>query len=169
MNRREFLKKGLEGIVIASSIPLISGCKKNPAESEPDSILNINSIIKDNIEYYMQTDKKDYKLGENVEMLYRVTNLGNKEVYFGFPTNKHYHFRVKKGVNKIWEMSTAAEDVATYFRLQHDSFKEFNEIWNLVDEYGIPVGPGDYQVIGELYTPPSNYYVPVPVPIKTIQ
>ena len=35
MNRREFLKKSLEGIVIAS-IPLISGCGKNPVSSDND-------------------------------------------------------------------------------------------------------------------------------------
>jgi len=66
MNRREFLKKGLEGIII-SSIPLISNCsKKNP-------IIYTGPIS--GIEYYMQTDKSVYKLGEKVKMLYRVTNL----------------------------------------------------------------------------------------------
>ena len=70
MNRREFLKKGLEGIIVG--IPLILDCGKNPVSSE----LNSNSFIKENIEYYIQTDKKDYKLGENVGMLYGVTNKG---------------------------------------------------------------------------------------------
>ncbi len=36
MNRREFLKKGLEGIVVGS-IPLIYNCGKNPIKSEPIS------------------------------------------------------------------------------------------------------------------------------------
>lgn len=31
MNRREFLKKGLEGIIV-SGIPFISGCGKNPVD-----------------------------------------------------------------------------------------------------------------------------------------
>ena len=35
MNRREFLKRGLEGIAIGS-IPLIYNCSKNPVESEPE-------------------------------------------------------------------------------------------------------------------------------------
>jgi len=39
MNRREFLKKGLEGIVV--SIPLISSCSKNPVGSKQGSGVNI--------------------------------------------------------------------------------------------------------------------------------
>jgi len=43
MNRREFLKKGLEGIVIAS-VPLISSCGKNPVESEFGRIIPWESV-----------------------------------------------------------------------------------------------------------------------------
>lgn len=39
MNRGEFIKKSLEGIVIASSIPLISGCGKNPFGPERGTIV----------------------------------------------------------------------------------------------------------------------------------
>ena len=38
MNRREFLKKGLEGIIVAS-IPFISRCSKNPIKSEPETMV----------------------------------------------------------------------------------------------------------------------------------
>ena len=34
----------------------------------------------------MQTDKSVYNLGENVEMLYMVKNLGSEDVRFGFPS-----------------------------------------------------------------------------------
>ncbi len=49
------------------------------------NLVNSNSIVEDDIEYYMQTDKDVYDLGENVEMLYRVTNLGSEDVSFTFP------------------------------------------------------------------------------------
>ncbi len=42
MNRREFLKKSLEGIVI--SIPLISGCGKNSSKYELE-IIDSNARI----------------------------------------------------------------------------------------------------------------------------
>jgi hypothetical protein len=43
------------------------------------NLVNSNSIIQDGIEYYIQTDKFVYDLGENVEILYRVTNLRDEE------------------------------------------------------------------------------------------
>ena len=52
MNRREFLKKSLESIVIGS-IPLISGCGKNPFKPEELSL----SISKS--EWYTTTHKTD--------------------------------------------------------------------------------------------------------------
>ena len=54
MNRREFLKKSLEGIVIGS-ILLISGYTKNPAKSETEEI--ILSISK--TEWYTTTNKTE--------------------------------------------------------------------------------------------------------------
>ena len=49
MNRREFLKRGLEGIVVGS-IPFISNCSKNPVNS------NINSNIGDGVNIYFLED-----------------------------------------------------------------------------------------------------------------
>ena len=56
MNRREFLKKSLEGIIVG--IPLISGCGKNPLKSDiyPKTIYGENlelSILK--AEWYTTT------------------------------------------------------------------------------------------------------------------
>jgi len=176
MNRREFIKKSLEGIVIfccICSIPLISGCKKNPVESEPESILNINSIIKDNIKYYVQTDKKIYSFGEEVEMMYKVTNLRDENVNFGFSSSKQYHFKVKTDHQIVWEMEMDGipEQVPSYFTLQPNESKEFNEVWGLVKDlkYEIPIVIGNYQVIGELWVSDSNYYVPLSVPVEIIQ
>jgi len=81
MDRREFLRKGLERIVIA--IPLISGCGKNPVKSD----LNSNSYVYENIEHYIQTDKSTYKLGEKIEILYRITNLGDEDLVLTFDEN----------------------------------------------------------------------------------
>ena len=169
MNRREFIKT-LEGIVIASSIPLISGCKKNPVESEPDSTLNSNSIIKDNIKYYMQTDKSVYNgKDEIVEMLYMVTNLGDENVSFYFSTEIQRQFTVEKNGTLVWNTDTDKPGMPTSFTLQTNEFKEFNEIWNLKWSYAprTRVEPGNYQVIGKLIFQ-RNRSVPVSVPIEVI-
>ncbi len=152
-------------------MPLILCIALIPSVTLADS----NSIIKDDIEYYMRTDKSVYTLGETVQMFYRVKNLGNQAVYFGFSTNKQYHFRVKSGGEHIWQMDTAANDIMTHFILQPGRSKKFNEIWNMVNDNGTrgesddyPVGVGSYQVIGELYLPMPEHHVPVPVSIEIV-
>jgi hypothetical protein len=57
-----------------------------------NATVNSNSIIQDDIEYYIQTDKSVYNLGEDVEMLYRVTNLRSEDVEFYFPNSPAWNF-----------------------------------------------------------------------------
>ena len=178
MNRREFIKKSLEGIVIfccICSIPLISGCKKNPVESEPDSILDSNSIIKDNIKYYMQTDKKIYNLGENVEMLYRVTNLGNDNVDFAFcfgPKDRQCRFTVEKDEEILWDTNNLPVTyVITYFTLGPFQSRDYVEKWDMLivneSKSGyVLVDSGIYNINGWLQGYIND---PVSVPIKIIQ
>ena len=63
MNRREFLKKSLEGIIV-SSIPLISSCEKNPVspdlESRKKIVFSSNRGGKYNI-YTINLDGSDLK------------------------------------------------------------------------------------------------------------
>jgi len=61
MNRREFLKKSLEGIVIAS-VPLISSCSKNPVDSEFGRIIPWESI--DGVNLGDTPDTVNKKLGD---------------------------------------------------------------------------------------------------------
>ena len=164
MNRREFLKKGLEGIIIGS-IPLIS-CSKNPVNSE--QYLN-NSIIKDNngerriqyksdifikndIEYCMKTDKKDYKLGEKVEIRYRVANVGKEPYVFSFPSSQWYDFNVKKLDEEIykWSYDKFFATVITNFGLNPGEYKEFVENWNMVYNNGDQIKTGNYFISGKL-------------------
>ena len=50
------------------------------------ALVNSNSIVQDGIEYYIQTDKAVYNLGENIEMLHRLTNVGNQTLNVAEPT-----------------------------------------------------------------------------------
>ena len=187
MNRREFLKRSLEGIIIGS-IPLISSCGKNPVESESE--LNNNSIVKDNIEYYMQTNKKEYKLGENVEMLYRVRNLGNKEVIFNFSDQVQYYFAATKDGNLTyywyspktkdgnlrWFAPKVGLPALSSFGLEPGGYKEYTETWNMIDERGTTdttddtlIAVGSYYIMGSLHPmllSQKNKYVPVSVSIN---
>ncbi|MHC4412663.1 MAG: hypothetical protein ACYSW6_06805, partial [Planctomycetota bacterium] len=57
--------------------------------------VNWNAIEVNDVEYYVQTDKSVYNLGENVEMLYKVTNLSNANVMFGFSSTPEWNFWVE--------------------------------------------------------------------------
>ena len=46
--------------------------------------VNFNTVEIDDIEYYIQTDKSVYNLTENVEILFRVTNLRDEEWTFNY-------------------------------------------------------------------------------------
>jgi len=98
MNRREFLRKSLEGIVIGT-IPLISSCGKNPVKSES---VNSSSIIRDNIEYYIRIDKFEYKLGEGVEISYKVINLKSKGVSLNTYQSPEFNILIQKDEENIW-------------------------------------------------------------------
>jgi len=57
------------GVITAVAAVLAGVCA---VEAVP---VNSNSVIKDGIEYYIETDKAVYELGEDVELFFRMTNL----------------------------------------------------------------------------------------------
>ncbi len=128
------------------------------------AIPNSNSIIKDDIEYYFQTDKAIYNLGKNVEMLYRVTNLRDENVTFYFPHYPVYQFWVEKDDERIWRAVSTRLFVVTELTLTPGEIREFPDdypppyMWDMLDDENDLVGVGTYDVIGGLYDGLENYY-----------
>ena len=91
--------KSLKKLICAGiSILFITTCAKA-------TLVNSNSIVQDGIEYYTQTDKAVYDLGENVEMLYRVANLSEDDIYFTFsygPLDNTCDWMVDQDELRIW-------------------------------------------------------------------
>ena len=121
--------------------------------------VNSNSKVVDGIEYYIQTDKAVYNLGENVEMLYRVTNLGDEEVTFGFPGSPEWNFWVERDGENIW---TAVEGwwwIGSGFTLAPSEYKEYPYLWDMRDhENNLLVNVGGYSVIGGLDGAATEFY-----------
>lgn len=70
-------KKNLKKLVCAGIVTLaLAGCARA-------TLVNSNSVVEDGVEYYIQTDKSVYDLGENVQILYRVTNVSENPVDIG--------------------------------------------------------------------------------------
>jgi len=147
---------------------------------EDNTPVNSNSILKDGIKYYMQTDKSIYHQGENVEMLYRVTNLRGEDVIFRFYDRVQYYFLVTSGGDPTWFAPKAGLPALSSFVLHPDGSNEYTETWNVIDENGTPWTPGDdfvalpgpYDVTGSLsdflFEEDKDKYLPVSVQIEIV-
>jgi len=140
---------------------------------EDNRPVNCNSIVKDGIEYYMQTNKSVYSLGETVEMLYRVTNLRDHEVTFNFNDQVQHYFTVKDNGNLIWDAPKVGPPAGSAFVLQPNGYKEYSETWDMVDNQGILITPGTYEITGSLHPvllarEDKDKYVPVSVSIEIV-
>ena len=141
-------------LVIMSLILMISENKSGAANS--------NSIIEDDIEYYIQTDKSIYDLGEDVEALYRVTNLKDEDwsITAFFPImDVLVSEKVEENFFQIWNWSWNQPHPMgpIVLRLQPGEAKELNIIWPQIDLNGsveiedhIQVPKGTYRVTGVL-------------------
>ena len=145
------------------------------------TLVNPNSIIQDGIEYYFQTDKSVYDLGENVEILYRVTNVTENPIYIGMVLNCEYgwcNFIITDDDNTdIWQHLRVIPPCGfRRFHLPPHGSKEYQRSWDMISDNGTfgdydddyPVGPGLYNIMGELRLDGGYERVPVSVSIEII-
>ncbi len=169
--------KNLKNLICAGIVTLVlAGC----AGEARGTLSNSSSIVEDGLEYYIELDKAVYNLGENVEMLYRVTNLTGNPVNIGMVANCEYawtHFIITDDNNtEIWEYVRSIPPCGwIMLRLEPDESKEYQKIWNMVNDNGTdttrddyPVGPGSYNITGELTLDGGYERVPVSVSIEII-
>ncbi|MBW8041183.1 MAG: hypothetical protein FVQ85_14430 [Planctomycetes bacterium] len=170
MAAKTFLKAIL-AISLFSLIMLLStSAQVNTTTLAPNSY----SIVKDKIEYYMQTDKAAYDVHENVQMLYRVTNVGKKDVEFIFtygPIDNTCDWMVDKDEIRIWDnLVRPVTWYGTSFNLGPSQSYEYMYMWYMTDKNGVNISTGNYAVTGVLGYPSSHErYVPVSVSIDIIQ
>jgi hypothetical protein len=140
---------------------------------------NSNSVVEGGIEYYIQTDKAVYDLGENVDILYRVTNLTENPITLGeghrWPDC--YGFIVKDNAdNNVWLLPRDIPILPTMnFGLSAYGSREYERLWNMMNDNGtsleiddFPVSTGLYTVTGELWLYEPYEKVPVSVSIEII-
>lgn len=139
------------------------------------TLVNSNSIIQEDIEYYIQTDKAVYNLGEDVDFLYRVTNLKDEEwrVEWFFPIfDVIAEEKDGENFNEIWNWSwdKIHHWGPIVFTLGPQESTELNEIWPQIDLNGsveiedhTQVPPGLYRIAGVCY--PTDVSIPVDITI----
>jgi hypothetical protein len=131
---------------------------------------NSNSIVQDGIEYYTQTDKAVYDLGEYVEILHRVTNLRDENVTFEFANIQQCAFSVWDGEIRVWGWPKYINPALSCFTLQPEGFKEYSKEWDMIGDNGLLISPGIYDVSGQLMGSSTSGIIPesVSVPIQII-
>jgi len=139
------------------------------------TVVNWNSIEVNDVEYYIQTDKAVYNLGEDVDFLYRVTNLRDEEwrIEWGFPIfDVIAEEKDGENFNEIWNWSwdkihPMGPIVVT---LGPQESIELNEVWPQIDLNGsveiedhTQVPPGLYRISGVCH--PTDISIPVNITI----
>lgn len=140
-----------------------------------DAAIVSNSLVVDDIEYYIQTDNSVYNLGEDVEILFRVTNLGETTLSIStmYPVmDIIVSEKVGEVYNEIWNWSwdKIFPMGTTTFLLQPGESTEINGSWpqiDLNDSVEIldhtPVPAGTYGVSG--YLSPTDTSVAMDITI----
>ena len=124
-----------------------------------------NTIVVDDIEYLIQADKPVYDFGQDVEMLYRVTNLTDEDVRIVTFQSPEFNFVVTKEQEAIWALVHWFIAFSPGVPLSAGEFKEISYSWDMINDNGNLVGPGIYDVIGVTYTLPQ---IEVGVPISIV-
>jgi hypothetical protein len=142
--------------------------------------IDSNSIIQGGVEYYIQTDKSVYELGENVNILYRVSNLTDEDMLLWYVIDDplaYYDFRVTQNDNQIWRYPYMSPVLGVGgMLLEPYEIKEFQTFWNMMNDNGtiwpttddFPVSPGFYNVVGEVALWPKTGRIPVSVSINIV-
>jgi len=170
-------KKSLKNLICAGlSILFITASAKA-------TLVNSNSIVQDGIEYYIQTDNAVYDLGENVEILYRVTNLTDNPVSIGEKSLFSPDYDViitDDGDTKVWQYVLTlppppCPPETTMFHLEPYESKEYQTIWGLTNDNGTSertddfhVDPSIYKITGELNLFFWEKIIPVSVSLEII-
>jgi hypothetical protein len=124
---------------------------------EDNTPVNANSIVDVGIQYYVQTDKNVYHLGESVEMLFRITNLTDEDVLIGCSQSPEFNLWVQKDGETIWMKVNGWYQFSPGITLPAGEFEEITYSWDMKDHNDDSVEPAIYDVVGVIYNQPWNY------------
>ncbi len=130
---------------------------------EDVAMVNSNAMVDAGIEYYVQTSKPVYTLGENVEMLFRVTNLTGEDFLIPCGGTYEFNFFVKKNGEIIWMEVTGLVDPSPGVTIMDGESVETGHNWNMKDINDNPVEPGVYNVVGVMYNGPTEVEVTITI------
>ena len=126
---------------------------------------NSNSIVIDNIEYYIQTDKSTYNLGDDIKMLYRITNLSGNDVSIRCYHIPPINLLVRKNNLNIWSKYKSFLGTFTSINISDGDFIDNTFTWDMYDYNDNLIEPGIYDIVGITYNVPPEIEVAVPITV----
>jgi hypothetical protein len=111
------------------------------------------SEIINGVEFRVQTDKTFYKQGESVKIDFTVKNLTNEVVHIVCYKAPEFNLLVQKDVLSVWRFYNGLYlPYLPDIKLNAGEFNGISHSWDMKDDYGYLVGPGTYEIVGEIYT-----------------
>ncbi|MCK4291707.1 MAG: hypothetical protein KAY65_00815 [Planctomycetes bacterium] len=160
-------------IITVAAVVVVVGATEGWAGLVP---VNAASVTRDGIEYYIETDKCVYDLEEDVEILYRVTNLTDEDWRVsGAGTMMDIVVAAKEGDNWRevwwWHWYKGGSAGPSVLELQPNESVEISDIWPQIDYKWTPeieddtkVSLGVYRISG-VFPRIINSYVALDIAI----
>ncbi len=121
--------------------------------------VNSNSKVEYGIEYYIETDKAVYDLGEHIEFLYKVTNVRDETVGIWCSQSPELNVEIQNSEGAtIWLLFPLGLPYSRGVRLAPSESRVLSGYsWEMTDYEGYPIEPadylerGNYRVVGIMY------------------
>ncbi|GAK50684.1 hypothetical protein U14_01917 [Candidatus Moduliflexus flocculans] len=152
---------------------LLTNCQHDSSPSnpipEPTPTTNASTVIKDGIEYLLQTDRVTYQIGEIVTITYRVTNREEAVQNLGFLINQQeIYLVIESHASVLWEYDnnpTGRPTAPREFSLSAGASETFTVRWKIPSSFT----PGNYEVKCQLLLSPYPGNLPVIAPLSSLQ
>ena len=122
---------------------------------------NSMSVEKDGLEYSLETNRRSYRPGGDVRILFRVKNTTDQIKDLGTVINCEYcicQLRITRNDDDVWNNCRVPPPCGQkVLRLSPGESWEYAAVWKMIHDNGtlepeddFPVGPGKYKVTGGL-------------------
>jgi hypothetical protein len=103
------------------------------------------------------------KSKNTIKFILTLTNPSTETIFLCFSSAKKYDFIVSKSGREVWRWSSGKlfSQVLLEKTLKPKEALQFTQAWEHKDSKGASVPPGDYEVVGILYSHPEFISSPV--------
>jgi len=98
--------------------------------------------------YLIETDKEVYQLGEEVRITHRAVNQGEVDVTIRFGWAPGFEFCIVAGDESMEPWFQARSPVIWWLTLTPGESYITEWTWDMTDRDGIPLAPGNYDIVG---------------------